>query len=311
MPDTQPATVLVADDSVTVRAVVRLQLEAAGYAVVEVEDGQQALKAAAGRHLDAVLMDIEMPVMDGMRAVSCLKQDPATRDLPVVFLSSRDSGQDVVEALRLGAHDYLRKPTEEGELLARVAAAVEVRRLRGQLQERTDELDRMSRTDHLTDLANRRHLEEVLSLATGSTRAQFFPLTVLLLDLDHFKAVNDDHGHEAGDEVLRTVAKRLQAVVRTEDVLGRWGGEELLVIAPQTDLEGGRVLAERLRSAVDAAAVPTSAADVDVTVSVGGATVDAPGHSRDGVLRAADAQLYAAKAAGRNRVDLVRVGAPA
>ena len=301
---TQPATVLVTDDSATVRTLVRLQLEAAGYAVVEAEDGQQAVKAVQEHPVDAVLLDIEMPVMDGLETIGVLKQDPGARDVPVVFLSSRDSGADVVEALRLGAQDYLRKPPEEAELLARVAAAVEVRRLRAELQQRNDELDRMSRTDHLTELANRRHLDEVLGITVGSSRAHAFPVTVLLLDLDHFKSINDRYGHEAGDTVLRTVADRLRSNVRAEDVLGRWGGEELLVVAPQTDLHGGRYLAERLRAAIAAAPVETSAGPVDVTVSIGGATVLGAGHQRDGVLRVADQQLYEAKTAGRDRVQV-------
>lgn len=301
---TQPATVLVADDSATVRALVRMQLEAAGYAVLEVEDGQQAVKAVHAAPVDAVLLDVEMPVMDGLETIAVLKQDPGTRDVPVVFLSSRDSGDDVVEALRLGAQDYLRKPPQEAELLARVAVAVDVRRLRGQLQQRTDELDRMSRTDHLTDLANRRHLDEVLALTVGSTRAHAFPVTVLLLDLDHFKSINDRYGHGAGDAVLRCVAERLRDAVRAEDVLGRWGGEELLVVAPQTDLLGGRYLAERLRSTIAGTPVPTPAGPVEVTVSIGGATVLASGHERDEVLRTADQQLYEAKTAGRNSAQV-------
>ena len=311
MTDTQPATVLVADDSATVRTLVRMQLEAAGYTVLEAVDGQQAVKAVQSQAPDAVLLDIEMPVMDGLETIAALKQDPLTRDVPVVFLSSRDTGSDVVEALRLGAQDYLRKPPEEAELLARVAAAVEVRRLRAQLQQRTEELDRMSRTDHLTDLANRRHLDEALSQVVASSRAHAFPATVLLLDIDHFKSVNDRYGHEAGDVVLRAVADRLRSRVRAEDLLGRWGGEELLVVAPQTDLHGGRHLAERLRTVVGDEPIATSMGPVSVTISIGGATVPGPGHERDDVLRAADEQLYEAKSAGRDRIrmaSLVLIG---
>ena len=298
--DTQRPVVLVADDSPTVRAVVRLELDASGYDVVEAEDGQAALDVATKEHLDAILLDVEMPVLDGLETIAVLKADPATADVPVVFLSSRDSGQDVVGALRLGAHDYLRKPPEPAELLARVAAAVEVRRLRAQLQERTAELDRMSRTDHLTGLANRRALDAALSAAVTSTRAHAFPLTVLLIDVDHFKSVNDRLGHEGGDEVLREISARLRGEVRAEDLLGRWGGEELLVLAPQTGLAGAAVLCERLRHAVRRTPVSAASGTVPVTVSVGAAVVTAPGTAVDQVLRTADERLYAAKAAGRD-----------
>ena len=297
----EAATVLVTDDSPTVRAVVRIELEFGGYVVLEAEHGREALEVASKEHLDAILLDVDMPVMDGLEAITALKADPATADVPVVFLSGRDSGADVVGALRLGAHDYLRKPLEPAELLARVAAAVEVRRLRTELRQRTDELDRMSRTDHLTGLANRRRCDEALTAAVGSTREHAFPVAVLLLDVDHFKKVNDRLGHEGGDEVLREVAARLSSTVRVEDLLGRWGGEELLVLAPQTGVEGAGVLCERLRTAVGGMPVSTSTGALSVTLSVGAAVVTRPGAAVDAVLRTADGQLYAAKDAGRDR----------
>ena len=301
MPDTSPATVLVADDSATVRALVRMELESAGYLVLEAEDGQQALDAARTGHPDAVLLDVEMPVLDGFATIAALKGDPTTVDLPVVFLTSRSGSEDVLGALRAGAHDYLRKPPDPAELLARVAAAVEVTALRAELRRRTDELDRMSRTDHLTDLFNRRHLDETLQAMVASSRRHQFPITVLLVDVDHFKQVNDRYGHEAGDVVLRTIARTLAQAVRIDDVVGRWGGEEFLVLAPHTDLDGAGVLAERLRVQAAAAPVQTPAGAVAVTISIGGATASVPGVAADVVLRAADEQLYAAKASGRDR----------
>jgi two-component system cell cycle response regulator len=301
------ATVLVADDSATVRVLVRMQLESAGYDVVEAEDGQHALDAARGGQLDAVLLDVEMPVMDGFQTIAALKDDPLTRDIPVVFLTSRCAGEDVVGALRAGAHDYLRKPPDPAELLARVAAAVEVTALRGELRRRTAELDRMSRTDHLTDLFNRRHLDESLQAMIASSRRHTLPVSVLLVDVDHFKQVNDRYGHEAGDIVLQAVAASLLDAVRLEDVLGRWGGEEFLVLAPFTDTGGALTLAERLRTGVAAASIPTPAGDVQVTISIGGATAVAPGTAVDVVLRAADEQLYAAKEAGRDRSAVCQV----
>lgn len=298
------ATVLVADDSATVRVLVRMELEAAGYEVVEAEDGQQALDAARSGQIDAVLLDVEMPVMDGFQTIGALKADPLTADLPVVFLTSRSASEDIVGALRAGAHDYLRKPPDPAELLARVAAAVEVTALRGELRRRTEELDRMSRTDHLTDLFNRRHLDESLQAMVASSRRHQFPVTVLLVDVDHFKQVNDRYGHEAGDVVLQAVARALAGALRIEDLVGRWGGEEFLVLAPHTDVDGALVLGERLRAQVAAAPVPTTAGEIAVTISIGGATATAPGTGADVVLRAADEQLYAAKEAGRDRVGV-------
>ena len=301
MDQEQQARVLVADDSATVRALVRLELEAAGYAVVEAEDGQQALEAARAGGLRAVLLDVEMPVLDGHATIAELKRDSRTAEVPVVFPTSRGTSEDVVEALRLGAHDYLRKPPEPAELLARVAAAIRVSGLREELRRRTEDLDRMSRTDHLTGLYNRRHLDESLQADVASSRRHAFPISVLLVDVDHFKSVNDVHGHEAGDAVLQAVAGALRTAVRTDDLVGRWGGEEFLVLARHTDAAGAQVLGDRLRAAVSALSVPVAAGSVSMTISVGGATAVGPAAGADAVLRVADAQLYEAKAAGRDR----------
>ncbi|MCW2714253.1 MAG: response regulator receiver modulated diguanylate cyclase [Frankiales bacterium] len=304
------ATVLVADDSATVRALVRFELETAGYAVVEAADGQEALHLASAGGVDVVLLDVEMPVLDGFGAITELKRDPATAELPVVFLTGRSEGGDVVEALRLGAQDYLTKPPQTPELLARVGAAVQVSGLRAELRRRTEELDRVSRTDHLTGLHNRRHLDEQLHGMLSSSRRHGVPLTVLIIDVDHFKRVNDTAGHPAGDAVLQEVASRLVTSVRDEDVIGRWGGEEFLVLAPHTDLLGGQALAERLRLGVAACPVVVGETALDITVSVGGATVGERGDANTGggVLQLADANLYAAKEGGRNRSDVTQLG---
>ena len=304
-----PPTVLVADDSATVRAVVRLELEGAGYAIREAGDGQEAVAVAAAGGIDVVLLDVEMPVLDGYGAIAALKSNSVTADLPVVFLTGRAEGGDVVEALRLGAQDYLRKPLQASELLARVGAAVQVSALRGELRRRTDELDRVSRTDHLTRLFNRRHLDEQLQTYLSSSRRHGFPLTVLIVDVDHFKHVNDTAGHQAGDAVLQQVATRLTEVIREEDVVGRWGGEEFLVLAPHTDLDGALVLAERLRHVVGGMPVVTGEVTRAITVSIGGATAGEPvaAGGADALLRTADANLYAAKAGGRDRAEVTQL----
>lgn len=296
------ATVLLADDSPTVRALARMELESAGHEVLEAADGAKALALALERGPDVVLLDIEMPVMDGYDAVQALKGDPRTADIPVVFLTGRVSADDVVRALALGGHDYLRKPPEPQELLARVSAALRVKVLQDELRARADELERVSRTDYLTGLHNRRHTEEHLRRLEASNRRHGYPLTVLLLDIDLFKQVNDTLGHGVGDEVLREVARRLQASLRAEDLVGRWGGEEFLVLAPFTDAAAACVLAERLRTAVSATPVTAEGQQLHVTTSIGGAAAEAPGAHE--LLAVADRELYAAKAAGRDRVRI-------
>ncbi len=292
--------VLLADDSSTVRAIARMELESAGYDVIEAADGKQALAAALDLHPDVVLLDIEMPVMDGYETVQALKANPRTADIPVVFLTGRVGAEDVARALKLGGHDYLRKPPEAAELLARVNAALRVKALQDELRRRADDLDRMSRTDYLTGLRNRRHMEEHVRMLSSGAKRHGYPIAVLIVDVDHFKAVNDRLGHHGGDEVLKIVATRLRDVMRGEDLLGRWGGEEFLVLLPHTGREAAEVLADRLRLSVSGAPLIVEDARLEVTVSIGGCAAEADGE-HDLVLLA-DRELYAAKDAGRNQV---------
>jgi two-component system, cell cycle response regulator len=297
---TSAATVLVVDDSLVVRSVVRGWLEEHGYHVVEVEDGLAAVEHCLAEPPDVVLLDIEMPGLNGHQVLARLKSEPLVRDIPVVFLTNYASMDEVLRGLGGGAHDYLRKPFEPAELVARVGAAARVKKLQDELRRRNDELDRISRTDALTGLFNRRHLEEQLASHVGTARRHGHDLGVVLLDVDHFKNVNDTHGHPAGDSVLIEMSRRIRAKLRTEDIAGRWGGEEFLVIIPDTDLVGTLQAAERIRALV--AAEPFDIADTAAYVTVSGGCSAFIGASVDDLVRAADKGLYDAKASGRNCV---------
>jgi two-component system cell cycle response regulator len=229
--------------------------------------------------------------MDGHRTLAALKSGADTRDVPVVFLSDRGAGDDLVQALREGAHDYLRTPPEPAELLARVGAATRMKQLQDELRKRAVELEHVSRTDHLTGLPNRRYVEEQLRSVLAAALRHEHPAAVLVIDVDHFKSVNDQRGHAAGDQVLMQIATTLMTSIRTEDILGRWGGEEFIVVAPHTAREAAAVLGERLRASVQAT--------TEVTISIGGACTPEVGLR---LLDVADANLYKAKAAGRNTV---------
>jgi diguanylate cyclase (GGDEF)-like protein len=294
------STILVAEDSLVIRAVVRCQLEDEGYTVVEATDGEEALQVCHHRRPDAILLDIEMPGLDGYEVLSRLKASAELRDIPVVFLTGRTALRDLVEGLRAGAHDYLCKPFQEAELIARIGAAVRVKNLQDQLRLRNEELDRFSRTDGLTGVYNRRHLEELLHSLADSVWGTDHETAVLLLDLDHFKRVNDTAGHAGGDAVLREFARRLQGVVRSSDVAGRWGGEEFLVVLPRTDLLTAVALGEEIRRAIAGQPVELEGSSMPVTVSVGCAA-GLNGAPED-LMSRADIALYQAKAGGRNRV---------
>jgi two-component system, cell cycle response regulator len=294
-------TILVAEDSRVVRAILREPLRAHGYRVLEAADGEQALACCSEERPDVVLLDVEMPVLDGHQVLARIKQQPELADVPVVFLTARATTEDVVQGLRLGAHDYLRKPFEASELLARVSAALRVKTLQDELRRRNLELDQMSRTDALTGLHNRRHLEERLDEFVSLARRHGEDLAAAMIDLDHFKRINDTGGHPAGDAVLRVTAERLRGILRAEDVLGRWGGEEFLALLPRTDAAGAQLAAERMRQAVAGQPIPLpEGGETRVTASIGAAAGVDDGAAD--LVRRADAALYEAKAGGRNRV---------
>jgi len=303
--DLSPATaaraprILVAEDSLVVRAVVREQLEDQGYDVVEAVDGASALTQTAAERPDAILLDIEMPGLDGYQVLAQLKADPTLADIPVVFLTGRTGTADMVEGLRAGAHDYLRKPFEPAELMARIAGAVRIKRLQDELRLRNEELDQLSRIDGLTGLFNRRHIDEHLRKEAAGARRHKQPLAVLMIDIDHFKHVNDTEGHPGGDHVLAEFADRLRSVVRVCDTVGRWGGEEFIIVAPQTDLDGAVALGERVRSAIAERGVDFGDHVVAVTVSVGCASGS---DTAEALVAIADRALYRSKSNGRNQV---------
>jgi two-component system cell cycle response regulator len=295
------ATILIADDSPVVRAVVRDGLEAEGHLVHEADDGVAAIAMCRDLRPDAVLLDIEMPGLDGREVLEQLKNDAELREIPVVFLTGRTGTDDLVAGLRAGAHDYLRKPFEPAELLARIGSAVRNKRLQDELRQRNEQLDRMARVDALTQLYNRRHLQEELHRLGAASRRDQWPLGVVLFDVDHFKQVNDTHGHHSGDLVLQHCARRLLAAARAGDVLGRWGGEEFLLVLPNTDLDEAALAAERMRASVAEAPITVEHTELVVTLS-GGCASDALGNV-DALVSRADEALYRSKSEGRNRIS--------
>ena len=295
------ALVLVAEDSLVVRALLRAQLRERGYAVVEAADGEQALARARDSRPDVVLLDVDMPKRDGFDVLSEMKSDPLLAGVPVVFITGRTTAEDAVRGLDMGAHDYLRKPFEAAELTARVHAAVRTKRLQDELRSLNGELAQMANTDNLTGLANRRYLEDELDRLCARSDRHGGPLSVLLLDGDFFKRINDAHGHHVGDQTLVALAARLTERLRAEDVIGRWGGEEFLVVLPDVDRRGAETAAEALRAHVADRPLDTGAGPISLTISLGWAFKAAEDTAED-LLRRADAALYEAKAAGRDKV---------
>jgi two-component system, cell cycle response regulator len=292
--------VLVVDDDDDLRAAVRYELEEDGYLVIEAADGYEAINRCSAEHPDIILLDAMMPKLDGYGLLRHVKQDPSIADIPVVFMTGHDGTDAIVYVLTFGAHDYLVKPVDPSELRARVGAAVRIKKLQDHLRQANKDLERISRVDPLTGLRNRRDLEAELRLLSANAQRYELPIAALMVDIDHFKRVNDTFGHQVGDEVLADVARRLSSVARRGDLVGRWGGEEFLVILPMTSHQGARMLAERMRVTVGASPVRASRdGGVPVTVSIGCAGGD---HDTVALIARADGALYDAKRGGRNAV---------
>jgi two-component system, cell cycle response regulator len=293
----QSAVVLVADDSRSVRSWLRRHL-GGQYTVVEAANGIEAIRQARLARPDLVLLDVDMPEMDGHQALAALRADAGLEDTPVLFLTGRTNTDDVVEGLALGASDYLRKPCDPDELLARVRGALRAKQRQDALRVANQKLAVATATDELTGLGNRRAISQRLPVLFDEARRVGRPVALLLLDLDHFKAINDSVGHLAGDRVLVTVAHRLQAAVRQDQLVTRWGGEEFLIVSPATGEAEARVVAERLRGVIGWEPITAvQERSVQVTVSIGFATGLGDPFQ---LLHSADAALYAAKRHGRN-----------
>ncbi len=291
-------TVLVVDDD-EASAELLGSLLTPHYDVLYARDGFESLHVASEALPDLILLDIQMPKMDGYVACRLLRSDPLTRNTPVIFVSALDSPEDIAKGLDLGAIDYVTKPVSPPILLARIRNHI-------QLKEYRDLLDELSSNDGLTGIANRRRFDEVFAREWQRAVRMASPTSVILGDIDHFKQFNDHAGHQKGDECLREVARAMSAVIhRPTDLLARYGGEEFICLLPDTDHDGAMVIAERLREGIESLGIahPESKTADHVTMSLGAATmVPAEGQAGEILIERADQRLYAAKAQGRNRV---------
>ena len=291
-------TVLIVDDS-------EVNAQALGTVLSDMCDifvgtsGYEALSLAASRAPDLILLDVMMPGMDGYQVCAQLKADSATAQTPVIFVTAKDDAEDEARGLELGAIDYITKPLKAPIVRARVRNHLELKRYR-------DILENLSIKDALTGVANRRRLDESLSHEWRRALRSLSPLSYILVDIDAFKAYNDNYGHPAGDECLRRVSRALAGATRRfTDLVARYGGDEFACVLPITDRHGASILGNRLRATVEALKMPHGHSPVAncVTVSVGVATLVPTGAiPLSALTETADRHLYEAKRAGRNRV---------
>lgn len=299
--------ILLVDDVPTNLDILLQLLEPLGCQLLVANNGEKALKVARQTLPDLVLLDIMMPPgIDGYEVCARLRADQATADIPVIFLSALDDIDRKIKGFDVGGVDYVSKPFQSGEVLARVTTHLRLRRVQKELQEANEKLARLAAEDGLTGLANRRRLDEHVHAHWYQSAREQLSFALILCDVDCFKLYNDHYGHQSGDECLRAVAQAIKgALKRPIDLVGRYGGEEFLIVLPNTDLAGAQVVAGEIAAAVRGLALAheKSTAGRVVSLSVGvAASRPEPDQTPSDLIRKADEALYEAKRQGRNRV---------
>ncbi len=301
--------VLIVDDHEDNVEVIRARLEASGYQVESAADGEEALERVRQSPPDLILLDVMMPRIDGMEVARRIKADETLPFIPIIMQTALDTVEHKVEGLGAGADDYVTKPINFAELEARVKSMLRIKVLQDELSRANNELRRMAVTDSLTGLHNRRNVEVLLHDMFEHSVRLHEPLACAMFDLDHFKSVNDTYGHQAGDTVLQQLAGLLKASAREIDKVGRYGGEEFIILLPGTVLDAAVTFAERTRQQVESHIFTFEGGSLRRTLSCGVAAFPHPRIShREALVKAADDALYVAKELGRNRV--VRFDSP-
>lgn len=320
------STILIIDDNPTNLGLAVDYLEESGFVVLVAQDGESGLKRVKYACPHLILLDVLMPGIDGFETCRLLKADTATKDIPVIFMTALSNTDDKVKGFEVGAVDYVTKPIQREELLARITAHLRIQALTDQLQKQNQQLQQqalelkaaqkaaesayqelqcLANLDSLTQVANRRRFDEHLSREWRRLAREKAPISLILCDIDYFKPYNDRYGHQAGDDCLKQVAQAIKSVLkRPADLVARYGGEEFVVILPNTSAEGATQIAESIQMDLEMLEIPHAQSEVSsyVTVSLGiSSQVPNPDFSVEFLIAAADKALYAAKKQGRNR----------
>jgi diguanylate cyclase (GGDEF)-like protein len=300
-------TIAIVDDDAAIRRLVRLFLKRAGYDTLECTTGQEARLALTTQPWDLAILDRRLPDLDGVVLAQELKSNNDFRTRYIIMLTGEDEQADKVEGLELGADDYITKPFQYPELLARIRAGKRIVDLQKELMDTNKRLELLSITDGLTKLHNHRHFQDELARAFEESQRYQRPLSLAMIDIDHFKKFNDTHGHAVGDDVLKRAAELYRSSVRSTDLVARYGGEEFAVMMPETELDDGIAFAEKIRHLIETTPLQTQAGALNVTISLGVASVPQSRiHTAKELIVAADKALYRAKRNGRNQVQAER-----
>lgn len=304
--------ILIAEDNVVSRQLLERRLIKWGYEAISAEDGREAWDILQGEDAPRLaILDWMMPEMNGVQVCQKVRSRSEEPYIYILLLTAKDQKEDLVEAMEAGADDYIVKPPDPEELKVRLRAGRRIIELQEQLMSAREALRVQATYDSLTDLLNRSAILDILRRELARAKRQETSVGVAMVDLDHFKRVNDTYGHTGGDVVLREVAKRMTSSVRSYDAIGRYGGEEFLIVLPECDKQGMLIVAERIRSCICEKPIAIPEGIVPVTTSLG-ITVTDPATQMDleSLIQVADTALYKAKASGRNRVEFAEVTKP-
>ncbi len=298
--------VMLVEDSRTQALKFQMMLESHGYHVSVAQNGLEAMNMLLNSQTSIVISDWIMPEMDGSELCRAIRKHDFGNYVYIILLTAKDSKNDIIEGLEAGADDYLTKPVDDAELIARLTTAERVIQLESSLKQRNKEIALLSITDPLTKAFNRGYLNDNLPKAFKRAVRYRQNLSIIICDLDHFKNVNDNHGHQVGDLVLQAFVKELDGALRKDlDWMARYGGEEFLIALPETDLNGGTAAAERFRQRIEKLVIHADGQDLQITASFGVAAINQEGDksylTTDDLIKAADRCLYQAKDRGRNK----------
>ncbi|MCD4812592.1 diguanylate cyclase [bacterium] len=295
--------ILIAEDDANIAELVKIILEAKGYSTTWAKDGQMALTMAEEAKPDLILLDVMMPRLNGYEVLKLLKENEKLSHIPVIFLTVKGETDSKVVGLRMGGHDYITKPFDLDELIARVEAALRIKSEHDHLRQANQRLSELSMTDPLTSLYNRRYLMERFHEEVERARRYQYPLACIMIDIDNFKTINDTYGHMQGDQILQQVALIMKNSNRVVDIIARYGGEEFLLILPQTDLGGAAVVAERLCKLISETRFVRNNPEQEVTISLGASAYPSgKTGTKEKLLDTADQALLEAKKLGKNRL---------
>jgi len=300
-------TVLVADDDVLAAKVLEKTLKKWGYDVVRAKNGEEAWDQIEKKNLRLAILDWMMPKMDGVQLCRKVRRKKGTTYTYIILLTARDYFEDIIRGLSAGADDYMTKPFNLLELKARLQTGLRILELEDKLLESRRELKEMAAHDSLTGLWNRSSILEFLEDELEKTRRERGAISVIMIDVDHFKRINDTFGHAVGDQVLNQIANCLKTNIRRYNKIGRYGGDEMVVVLPDCQRDHLDKIAERLRASVSRRRFKTDSGTLKVTISCGGASSDCFSHpALRQLLQASDRALYEAKAKGRNIVVMFK-----